>query len=642
MGGLDLPREDVPFLPFLAGLATWSLYRLAVDRIVRWWSPDFYNKLRGNHERYLFFFGMLLGLIVKPIPLIGCGLAVWNTPPEDDIAGFRRPMNPSQQFCWGSRTAIYISELPHYLHVPEMVLHHLLTILGMGMVAKFHISRRGLDLSLAALWSEIPNSLRNVLKWTGHLDTRPNLDWRLTFYGTLFLFVTRAPTTIMAAAMIPASGLQAGPALVITMSYVFHLVYIIRITYIRLKKSGVLQVEESGVFRVQVGDRINITSTALLTGLAFVSTQVSLVLLYSLTNTGAQPIGTPELINLTWNSLLAGIVGLAACRLIAGVLQVLVPRNWPSLLYMQCDVVIAASVLCLSPTVNSSIDKASLLFCLLLSSSLSKAIYQYSYHLAYLQTKSEGLAAQQLSPSRRSLNCSIINMCQFFAFAFLFATGRSSLASSALKTFLVQMVIEAAANSAMTKTTTGISLGSLAVLMTIWRTSLLETSETVYRVELYDNQTTDSLSFSRGPSPVTHWAKCLLQDTLVVGGLYVLFSTAMDYLGKLSWNRPRISGLPSLRTIGLLTVSGWVGYIGYLVLTGETPEMMNKNFTAAEILAREPPICSLVLSWHFWAALSASAIVPTAIAHSWQTKGIGQRDTMSDMVIALESKTKEA
>lgn len=641
MGGLDLPREDVPFLPFLAGLATWSLYRLAVDRIVRWWSPDFYNKLRGNHEKYLFFFGMLLGLIVKPIPLIGCGLAVWKTPPEDDIAGFRRPMNPSQQFCWGSRTAIYISELPHYLHVPEMVLHHLLTILGMGMVAKFHISRRGLDLSLAALWSEIPNSLRNVLKWTGHLDTRPNLDWRLTFYGALFLFVTRAPTTIMAAAMIPASGLQAGPALVITMAYVFHLVYIIRITYIRLKKSGVLQVEESGVFRVQVGDRTNITSTALLTGLAFVSTQVSLVLLYSLTNTGAQPIETPELINLTWNSLLAGTVGLAACRLIAGLLQILVPRNWPSLLYMQCDVVIAASVLCLSPTVNGSIDKATLLFCLLLSSSLIKAIYQYAYHLAYLQTKSEG-SALQLSPSRRSLNCSIINMCQFFAFAFLFATGRSSLASSALKTFLVQMVIEAAANSTMTKTTTGISLGCLAVLMTVWRTSLLETSETVYRVELYDNQTTDSLSFSRGPPALAHWAKCLLQDMFVVGGLYLLFSTAMDYLCKLSWNRPRISGLPSLRTIALLAVSGWVGCIGYLVLTGETPEMMNKNSTAAEILAREPPICSLVLSWHFWAALSASAIMPTAIAHSWQTKAIGQRDTMSEMVIVLESKTKEA
>lgn len=322
MGELDFSREDVPFLPFLAGLAAWSLYRLAVDRIVRWWSPGFYNRLRSNYEKYLFFSGMLLGLIVKPIPLIGCALAVWKTPAEDDIAGFRRPMNPSQQFCWGSRTVIYISELPHYLHVPEMVLHHLFTLLGMSMVAKFNISRRGIDLSLAALWSEIVYSFRNVLKWTGHLDTRPDLDWGLTFYGTLFLFVTRVPTTIAALAMIPANGLQAGPALVIAMACVFHLVYIIRITYIRLKKSGVLQVEESGVFRVQVGDRLNINSTTLLTGLAFMSTQVSFVLLYSWTNTGLQPIRTPELINLMWNSVLAGLVGQIGSRLIAGRSQV--------------------------------------------------------------------------------------------------------------------------------------------------------------------------------------------------------------------------------------------------------------------------------------------------------------------------------
>lgn len=637
MGELDLLREDVPFLPFLAGLAAWSLYRLAVDRIVRWWSPGFYHRLRGNYEKYLFFFGMLLGLIVKPIPLIGCGLAVWKTPPEDDIAGFRRPMNPSQQFCWGSRTVIYISELPHYLHIPEMVLHHLLTLLGMSMVAKFNISRRGLDLSLAALWSEIVYSLRNVLKWTGHLETRPNLDWCLTFYGTLFLFVTRAPTTIAALAMIPANGLQAGPALVIAMAYVFHLVYILRITYIRLKKSGVLQVEESGVFKVQVGDRLNINSTTLLTGLAFMSTQVSLVLLYSWTNRGLEPVRTPELVNLMWNSVLAGLFGLFGSRLIAGLSQAFARWPWASLLYMQCDLAIAASVLCLSPDVDSSIDRKNLLFCMLLSSSLTKAICQYASHLACLQTKPQG-STQQLSTSRRTLNCSIINLCQYFLFVLLFATGRSSIASVALKTFLVQMVVEAAANSTMSKTTTGISLGSLAALMTAWRSRLVETTSPAHGFELYDNQTIDSVRFSPRPSPLPYWVKLLLQDTFVVAGLYVLFNTTMDYLCRLPWNKTRIPGLPTLRTIGLLTVSAWIGYIVYLVSTGQTPEIQNKNFTAAEILAREPPMCSLLLSWHFWAALAASAVLPTAIVHIWQPKSFGGKEMPGEVVV--ESKVK--
>lgn len=639
MGGVEFSREDVPFLPFLAGLTAWSLYRLAVDRIVRWWSPGFYNKLRGNHEKYMFFFGMLLGLMVKPIPLIGCGLAVWKTPPEDDIAGFRRPMNPSQQFCWGSRTAIYISELPHYLHVPELVLHHLLTLLGMSMVAKFNISRRGLDLSLAALWSEIVYGIRNVLKWTGYLDTRPNLDWRLIFYGTVFLFVTRAPTTIAALAMIPASGLQAGPALVIAMAYVFHLVYIVRITYIRLKKSGVLQVEESGVFRVQVGDRLHIHSTTLLTGLAFVSTQGSLVLLYSWTSTGLQPIQTPELINLMWNSVLAGLVGLTGSRFIAGLLPAFAQWHWVSLLYMQCDLVIAAFVLCLSPGIDGSIDRKNVLFCLLFSSSFTKAICQFASHLACLQTRPEG-STQQLSSSRRTLDCSIINLCQYFIFVYLFATGRSSVASTAVKTFLVQMVVEAAANSAMSKTTTAISLGSLAALLTAGRFSLIDIPIPEYGYELYDNQTIDSFRFSHGSFALSYWVKLLLQNTVVVGGLYVLFNTTMHYLCNLPWNKPRTPGLPRLRTIGLLAVSGWVGYIVYLVSTGQTPEDHNKNFTAAEILAREPPMCSLLLSWHFWAALSVSIVVPTAIAHKCQPKGFGGNEMLGEAVV--ESKAKEA
>lgn len=614
MRELDRSREDVPFLPLLTGLAAWSLYRLAVERIVRWWSPSFYNKLRGDYEKYLFFFGLLLGLMVKPIPLVGCALAVWKTPPEDDIAGFHRPMNPYQQFCWGSRTVIYISELPHYLHVPELVLHHLLTLLGMSMVAKFHISRRGLDLSLAALWSEIPASLRNVLRWTGYLNTRPDLDWSLTFYGTSFLFITRAPTTIMALAMIPANGLQAGPALVIAMAYLFHLVYIFRISYIRLKKCGVLQVEKSGVFRVQVGDRINITSTTLLTGLSFMSTQVSLVFLYSWNTEGRKPISTAETVNLMWNSLLAGIVGLVGSRLLAGFLQVFDQRTWRSLLYIPWDLAIAATVLFLTPTLESSVDKTNAFYCLLLSSSLGSAIYQYACYLARLQNKPEHTA------SPMSLNRSIINIGQYFIFVFVFTTGYSWLGTAALKSFLVQKVVEAAANSTMTKTNTCISLVSLAVFMTAWRAILAGIYSQAYHSELFDNQTIDSLVFSHAPSSLQYWVKSLLQDILVVGGLHVLFSSTMDYLSTFPWDAAKIPRLPKLRTIGLITVSVWVSYIVYLVWTGQTPEDHNKNYTAAEILAREPPICSLLLSWHFWTALSVSAVVPTVIAHLWRPK----------------------
>jgi hypothetical protein len=634
------PREDVPYLPLLTGLAAWYLYRLAVEQVLKRWSPGFYHQLRGgNYEKYLYFLGMLLGLMVKPIPLFGCGLAVWQTPPEDDIAGFRRPMKPSQQLCWGSRTVIYISELPHFLHVPELFLHHLLTVLGMAVVAKFHISRRGIDLSFASLWSEIPFNFRYVLKLTGHLS--PALDWHINFYGTLFLFVTRVPTTIVAIAMIPASGLQAGPALVFAMAYLFHLAYIVRISYMRMKKCGVLQVENSGVFRVQVGDRLKVTSTTLLTSLSLLATQVSFVLLYSWSTTGGQPVGKSQLTNLMWNSALARIVGLVGSRLIAGFPQLFGGTIWVSLLYHQCDLLIAAIVLARAPFLETSLhgmEYVDVFYCLALSSSLSKATHQYAFHLARLQTDSE----QAASP--KSLNRSIINIGQYLIFAFAVASGYLSLESAAVTSLLVQWAVEFAANSAVTKANTFASLASLVGLMTAWRISLAKISGNMYHFELFDNQTIDSLVFGQGTSSPPYWVKFLLQDASVAGGFYMFFSATIDYLCGFDWNKARIPGAPKMRTMGLLTVTGWLCYIVFLVFQGQAPEQSNKSYTAAQILAREPPMCSLLLSWSFWAALSSLAVVSTVLGHMWgpelQLKAVvdHQETSESEALVVLETK----
>ncbi|KAG8163542.1 hypothetical protein KVR01_006839 [Diaporthe batatas] len=621
MGDPGLPREEIPYLPLVTGLSAWFLYRLTVDRIIKWWSPAFYNKLRGNYEGYLYFLGALLGLLVKPIPLIGCAMAVWKTAPEDDIAGFRRSMNPAQQFCSGSRIIIYISELPHYLHIPELALHHLFTLLVMGVIAKFHISRRGMDLSLASLWAEIPPGIRNLLSRTGHLS--PAWDWRLTFYGTLFLFVTRAPATIVALAMIPANGLQGGPAAIAITAHSFHLAYIFRITYLRLKKCGALQIEKSGVFRFQVGDRLNITSTTLLTGLSFVSARISLVLLYSWSAPGLQANGAKDLVELMWNAVLAGTVGLVGCTLAAR-LQLFGRSDWASLLYAQQDLNIATMVLCLTPTLPSSIDRMNVFYCMVLSSSLNKAIQQYADHLACLQ------AGPVRTTSRMSLNRGIINVGQYTIFVVMLASGYSSVGSAALKSFLVQKVVEAAANSTMTKFNTFMSLALLTILVTAWRIVLTGISSPTHQFELFENESIYSLTFDDRPvSLLYYWSKFLLQDTSIIGLLYVFFSHAMDFLCTFDWASVRMNGAPRLRTIGLLVVSAWTARIIHLVYNGETPAAQNRNYTAAQILAREPPFCTLLLSWNFWAALSLAAIVPIATAQLWGPKlqAVGQQET---------------
>lgn len=43
------------------------------------------------------------------------------TPAADNIAGIHPPMNTYQEYCWNSRIVVYVSELPHYMRVPELL-----------------------------------------------------------------------------------------------------------------------------------------------------------------------------------------------------------------------------------------------------------------------------------------------------------------------------------------------------------------------------------------------------------------------------------------------------------------------------------------------------------------------------------------
>ncbi|ROV94341.1 hypothetical protein VMCG_08651 [Cytospora schulzeri] len=632
-------RDDVPFLPLLLGLAAWPLCRIAADRFVRWYSPDFYSHLKGDYEkRYLFFFGVLIGLLAKPPSLVACSLAAWNTAPEDDIAGFRQPMNSYQQFCWGSRTVIYISELPHYLHIPEMVIHHFLTLLPMAIILKYNGPRRGYDMGLAALFSEATNNLRSLLKQTHYARKHPRLDWCLQFYGTMSLFLTRVPAIVMAMAMIPANGLQGGPARVTIIAYIFYLVYVHRLTYKRLRNTDILQVDDSGVFRVRMGNHSNITSTSLLTGFAILGTQMSVIAVYTWTKMDPIPATAAELINLIWNSLFAVAIGLTGSRMIAPCLQRVLQWQRVSSVYLQSGLVFGIIFLCTSPTIDSNVDKEVLVACLLLSSSLTKATSQYASHLACIESGSQATAKQdEKEPaqtraekgvaSRASLFCSAFNLCQYSIFVLAVVAGYSSPADAAFRTVLVQLVVRAAVDSTLERSGNCITtLSTLAMLKTLWGlggivTASAERSDPMGNYTIIGN----TLSTTQ-PFGILDWKVALrlaLNDLLILQGLYFLVSATTSYFSaaRYSFKLP----MPKLMTLALASLASWLCYIGYLAWQGvENPEITNGEFTAAQIVARQPPICSLLLSWQFWVCISASVSITTAAAHLWLPKTVSQ------------------
>lgn len=78
------------------------------------------------------------------------------------------------------------------------------------------------------------------------------------------------------------------------------------------------------------------------------------------------------------------------------------------------------------------------------------------------------------------------------------------------------------------------------------------------------------------------------------------------------------AAMPHLSTVAGWTFVGWVMYIVFLAMRGETPEARNRNLTPADILSRQPAFCDLVLSWQFWVYTASAWVSSTLAAHFLQ------------------------
>lgn len=549
-------------------------------------------------------------------------------------------MNTYQEYCWNSRIVVYVSELPHYLRVPELLWHHLLILISMGAIAKWRGPHRGLDLALAALWAEIPESLRIVLRRSHYLDSHPRLDWHLAFWSPMIGFFTRAPTIILAMAMIPQSGLQGGPAFVAGSAYLFYLAYVFSLTYRRLKRAGILQFKDSGPFRLVFGHLFNINSTSLITGLEVLATQVSTLALYPWAQKDASHTHASELINITWNLVLAVVMAIAGSRLLVPHLQQVLHWSMLSSVYLHAGTLTAVSVLLLTPTLPLSVDRPTLVGCVILCSSLSKTASQLASRL---------VSAEQDLHSRASVVCGICNLGLLGAAGVRIILGNPVL-DIAFKAALLQLLIQLAVDSRASESTkprlratTGL-LTTLAILtalkvmgplkvsaMAALHVSGIETNTTMEATSI-DLLRLTKLPFTNAQTTVLGAVKEFFNLSVMYVFYYMLAGYA--FCTQLALSPCGIKDIKrqvncTTRSIAPVCLGLWACCIGYYVSRGEIPENQNRHREPHLILAAEPPFCTLVLSWQFWASISASVVVSTAAAHLLQPRKFSDAGKLS-------------
>lgn len=620
---MSSPESDVlhPW-PLVFGFIGWMLLRLLVERAVKWYKPNLDKELRDDYqEKYMLFFGLLLGLLAKPITLVGCGMAVWKTPAEDDIAGIRPPMNTYQAQCWNSRIVVYVSELPHYIHLPELLLHHLLILMTMGIVARWRVPRRGSDLSLATLWAEIPNSLQAILRKTHYLDNHPRLDWHLGCWTAIFGFVTRASGIVLSMAMISQSGLQRGPAIMMSSAYMFYLVYVFSLTYRRLKKNGVLQIESSGAFKLQFGGSSNINSTTLITGFGALATQESTLAIYTWAKKDASPIRAAELANVNWNLVVAVTVAAAGS---------LLPRR-PCSTYWKAEALLTVAVLGSTPALQSSVDRPVLIGCVVLCSLLGKVASKLASHFASIEQGSDGGI---------SIISGLLNLFQFVAAVVVVYLGKPVL-DIAFQSVLLQLLLWLAVDSQASEGTNakGKLLKTLAIMATmgVLQAMRLPTSFAMVTLPRFDTNTTATsgtlgrhgwhqiesaghrVSGAATRTTPEIAAKAFFVFSLIYAVLRMFTCWALRRREASSPGRVRCTPI----TIALVSLGIWICHIVCMACRGEMLNKQNRHREPQEIVAAAPPFPTLVLSWQFWVAISASVIVSTTAAHIRQPRGPG-------------------
>lgn len=378
-------RPEVPFAPFLAGLALWALMRLILEAFVKAVNPEFFEELKLDiRKKYDLYFGMCLGTIVKVVAITSCTLSVFTTSAETDIIGFSRPLNTAEQWCWGSRAIIYIQELPHIASIPELIIHHLLSVAGMIGIMTFNIPRRQLYLMWGTLVSEFVGNSRLLLKFHGKLT--PRMFWWFSLAMAVTIMGFRVTGCFVALTWVLRGG-TSGVALFVNVGAItIYLSYMFMMTWRELDRAKIVVIDKSQPAQLIIADKWRVNLYGLVIGLAFMWTELSALLIYEAN--GERLKTQAELHDLAWAALQAVAAGLLGAYVTAPIARLASPkrglrkRKGGPRLWLQGGCFSAAAALLLSPTIADSIDKKAFLACMGVSFPLLSAMRYLGCHYA--------------------------------------------------------------------------------------------------------------------------------------------------------------------------------------------------------------------------------------------------------------------
>ncbi|KAM7216142.1 hypothetical protein V8F06_008442 [Rhypophila decipiens] len=298
---------EVPFVSFLAGLTAWALLQVSLEFMVQRVNPEFFDHLKTDvRRRYNVYFSTWLGTMFKVVSITACTASLFTVPAETDIAGLVRPLSTAEQWCWGCRAIIYIPELPHIASIPELVIHHILSIGAMISILAFNIPRRQMYVAWAGLWSEFVSNARRLLKMHGKLSQR--LSWWLGTANVLLIVAFRVTGCFVAIVWTLQSGTRGMPLAIDIGCWTIYLVYMLQVSFWEAKRLKLVSVDLKQPATIIIAERFNISFYGIIMGLALVCTELSALSIYE---ARVKPLGSvDELHSIAWATLQAVLVGL--------------------------------------------------------------------------------------------------------------------------------------------------------------------------------------------------------------------------------------------------------------------------------------------------------------------------------------------
>ncbi|KAK1759510.1 hypothetical protein QBC47DRAFT_265497, partial [Echria macrotheca] len=272
-------RPEVPFTHFLAGLALWSVLKYLLEAFLQWKAPKVYEDLKLDiRKRYDLYFGTFLGTMYKVVSIVACTMAMLTVSPETDIMGFTRPLTAVEQWCWGCRAVIYIQELPYLTAIPELIIHHLLSIAGMIGILHYSIPRRQMYLFWGTLVSEFVGNTRRIMRF--HRPLTPAMYWWFSLAMGATILGFRVTGCIVAMVWIIESG-ASGPALFVNLAgATIYMFYMLIMTWRELARAKIVMIDKSEPVQLVIAERWWINISGLIVGLGCVFTELSSLFIY--------------------------------------------------------------------------------------------------------------------------------------------------------------------------------------------------------------------------------------------------------------------------------------------------------------------------------------------------------------------------